>query len=92
MYELVISVGTIFFAILLWTILVYPLDKFVIAMKNSTPSIIFNETINKTALSAEYDFGYNIFYYSLFIIVFVVFIYVVKKAVEYQKKEVIYGG
>jgi predicted permease len=76
----------------LWTILAKPMNTFVSIIYNATPTVVFNETVDKASLKSEYDLSYNIFYYSLFFIVFILFVFIVKKAVEYQKREVMFGG
>jgi len=88
-YEFVVSIGTIIFLTFIWVILAKPLNGFVDTAKNMT---LFNESMNKTALFQEYDTAYNFFYYSLFFIVFIILVFIVKKAVEYQKREVVFGG
>jgi len=90
MYETIIGVGTILFLVMFWTILMQPTTMVVDSFKNMTPATSWNQTVNQTAIFKQYDLVHNSMYFSLFFISFIIFLWIVKKAIEYQKRGV-YG-
>ena len=90
MYETIIGVGTILFLIIFWTLLMQPTTMLIDEFKNMTPSTSWNQTLNQTAINGQYDIVYNAMYFSLFFIAFIIFVWIVKKAIEYQRRGV-YG-
>lgn len=84
MYELVIGVGVIILLVFMWTLLTHVTKTTVNVAKNTTPLTVANETINQTAIFKHYDYAYSVVYFSLFLLVFLVFIYIIKKAVQAQ--------
>jgi len=83
-YQLVLVIGTIAFLAILWTILTHTDSMMITVLKNATPSSMAGHTVNRTAIYAEYDLVGNIMYFSLFFVSIIMFVYVVKKAVEVQ--------
>lgn len=90
-YEFAIGTGTAFFLMFLWILLMKPTGDIIISFKNQTPSSFMNTTVNQTIIHSEYDIAGNVTYFSMFFIVLIIFIWIVKKAVEYQRL-VPYGG
>jgi len=86
MYETIIGVGTILFLVIFWSILMQPTTIMVDTFKNMTPSTSWNQTINQTAVFKQYDLVQNSMYFSLFFITFVIFVWIIKKAIEYQRR------
>lgn len=75
-----------FFLMLLWTPLAYIMNSTVDIFNDATPSTFLNQSVNKSELAAEYEYGYSVVYVSLFFIVFVIFLYVVKLAVQQKER------
>lgn len=91
-YEFVIGVGTVFFLVLLWSLLMKPLDMLIDVASNQTKTAFFNETVNKTAITSNYTLAFDVGYFSLFFIVFFIFIWIVKVSVKQSKEQDFYGG
>jgi len=85
MYELVLVIGTIVFAAFLWTVLMRPMGMVRDIYKNMTPANFSNVSVNQTEIRAQLDLSYNAMYFSLFIIIMVLFVFIVKVAVQHQK-------
>jgi hypothetical protein len=84
LYEFLLVLATIVILSLLWVILAYPLSVVTATFKAVTPDTVANVSVNKTDINSMYDVPYLAFYYSLLVISIVLFIYVVKVAVEHQ--------
>ena len=84
-YEAVIGTGTIIFLLLVWTLLMHPFSEIKARIYNATPSSVFNESVNKTVIKSNLDLAENVFYYSPFFLIFIIFIWMIKVANEQQR-------
>lgn len=91
-YEFIIGVGTIFFLILLWSLLMKPIEMMFDIAENQTREVFFNETTNRTVLISYYTLGFDVFYFCLFFIVFFIFVWIVKVSVKQSRDMEYYGG
>jgi hypothetical protein len=91
-YETIVGLGTIFFIMFFWVLLMKPLNDIAVVFKNITPTTRFNVTLNRTAINSNYDLGVNVFYFFLFFLVIVIIIWIMKVSVQQQKRSDLYGG
>lgn len=92
MFEMIIAIGTIFFLIILWTALSFPMNTIRTDLKAMIPAKVMNNTVNKTIIENKIDAGYNTFYFSLLFICIIILVYIVKIAQEHQAKYPFGGG
>lgn len=91
-YETVIGIGTVLFLIIVWVLLMKPVTTLVTVFKNVTPNSRWNESVNQTELGEDYDLGEDVLYFSLFFIIIIIFVWIVKISVYQQKQSALYGG
>lgn len=87
MYEVAIGIGTIFILILIWTVLSYATSSVKDVFNALTPPSFMNVSVNKTLAEQNYNLSYNTVYFSLFFISLMIIFYIIKVAVQQQKKE-----
>ena len=85
-FETILGFGTIFFIVMIFFLLAWPLDTAVDTFKNVTPSTVFNYTVNQTTINNNYDLAYNFYYFSLFFIVIIIVLWIIKKAQQKSKR------
>ena len=85
-YEFIIGIGTIIILSFFWTIMISPINTVTDSFKNSTNATVFGVALNTTDLNNNYDIAYNACYFSFFYIAIMIFIWIVKTAIEQQKQ------
>ena len=85
-FETILGVGTILFLFILFTMLGHMIGTTTDSFNSTLTATRFNETVNQTMITSNFNLSNNLFYISLFFMTIVIFIWIVKKAVEYQRR------
>jgi hypothetical protein len=88
-YDFVIAIGTVVFILFLWTLLTKPFGDIVNISKQLTFSYQgFNKTtaITPSEVAQKFDIPYEAMYISLFFLVVLIMLYVVKRTVQEKER------
>ena len=85
MYEAIMGIGTVLIMFMVFTSYGHVTDVMRDKMIDITPSTVFNESVNTTITTGNYNLGFDVFYISLFFITVTVFVWIIKKAAQYQQ-------
>ena len=85
-YELVLGMGTVFFLAIFFFLLAWPISDTQEIFSNMTTNESFGETLNETAIEEKYETGFNLFYFSLFFVVLIIFVWILKTAQKHSSR------